>query len=103
MHRSLIAKVSELAKFPSSEEEQRIISGLRWVGLFDSKAPVEARGNLLDTLCATLEKKMAYEKGEKDMVMLQHRFGVTNVRHRCHPFVEQRLNVGCDYRRTAAR
>jgi len=54
----LIAKVVELAQFPNKEEQQRIISGLRWIGLFDSKAQVEARGNLLDTLCATLERKM---------------------------------------------
>ena len=47
--------------------------------MFDS-SPVEPRGNLLDTLCATLEKKMQYEKGEKDMVMLQHKFEITKVR-----------------------
>jgi len=74
---TLVAKVVELAKFESEEEQQRIISGLKWIGLFDSKAAVEARGNLLDSLCASLEKLMQYEKGEKDMVMLQHRFEVT--------------------------
>jgi len=73
---SLVAKVVELAQFPNKSEQQRIISGLRWIGLFD-KTPVEPRGNLLDSLCATLEKKMQYEKGEKDMVMLQHKFEVT--------------------------
>jgi saccharopine dehydrogenase (NADP+, L-glutamate forming) len=34
------------------------------------------RGSLLDCLCATLEEKMAYQPGERDMVFLQHRFGV---------------------------
>jgi saccharopine dehydrogenase-like NADP-dependent oxidoreductase len=67
-----VARVKELTKFPSVEEEQRIIAGLRWIGLFDKTAPVTPRGNLLDTLCATLEQKMQYEKGERDMVMLQH-------------------------------
>jgi hypothetical protein len=28
-------------------------------------------GNPLDTLCATLEKKMQFEEGERDLVMLQ--------------------------------
>lgn len=32
------------------------------------------RGNLLDTLCATLDKECAYAQGERDLVMLQHEF-----------------------------
>jgi saccharopine dehydrogenase-like NADP-dependent oxidoreductase len=72
MFSALVARVKELAKFPSVEEEQRIVSGLRWIGVFDKDAAVTPRGNLLDTLCATLEQKMQYEKGERDMVMLQH-------------------------------
>ncbi len=41
-----------------------------------STTPVHRRGNYLDTLCATLEDKMMYAKGERDMVMLQHKFEV---------------------------
>ena len=33
-------------------------------------------GNLLDTLCARLETLMAYAPGERDLVMLQHKFVV---------------------------
>ena len=33
-------------------------------------------GNLLDTLCARLETLMRYEQGERDLVMLQHKFVV---------------------------
>ena len=33
-------------------------------------------GNLLDTLCARLESLMKYEQGERDLVMLQHKFVV---------------------------
>ncbi|CAD6585460.1 MAG: hypothetical protein CYPHOPRED_003082, partial [Cyphobasidiales sp. Tagirdzhanova-0007] len=74
---ALIAKISSLADFPNVSEEQRIIQGLRWIGLFSSDT-VTARGNLLDTLCASLEQRMQYEKGEKDMVMLQHKFEIEN-------------------------
>ena len=57
-------------------ESERIISGLRWIGLFSSE-PVKPRGgNLLDTLCAQLESLMKYEQGERDLVMLQHKFVV---------------------------
>jgi hypothetical protein len=33
-------------------------------------------GNLLDTLCAWLETLMWYEQGERNLVMLQHKFVV---------------------------
>lgn len=75
--RALLARVATLAVFSSPAEEERIVSGLRWIGLF-SDAPVTPRGNLLDTLCATLEAKMQYEEGERDMVVLQHKFEIEN-------------------------
>ncbi|KAF2142985.1 uncharacterized protein K452DRAFT_248668 [Aplosporella prunicola CBS 121167] len=73
----LVWAVSSKASFANNDEKNRIIDGLRWIGMLSSD-PVEPRGNPLDTLCATLEKKMQYEKGERDMVMLQHKFGIEN-------------------------
>jgi saccharopine dehydrogenase-like NADP-dependent oxidoreductase len=72
---ALIAKVKEVCAFPSDAEAQRIISGLRWVGLFSAEK-ITPRGTLLDTLCARLEQLMAYAPGERDMVVLQHKFVV---------------------------
>ncbi|KAK0544976.1 saccharopine dehydrogenase (NADP+, L-glutamate-forming) [Tilletia horrida] len=74
--------------FRSETDEARVLQGLRWLGLFDPKAKVTVRGtaaqarsseglgNLLDSLCATLEEKCRYAPGERDMVMLQHRFEI---------------------------
>ena len=69
----------QLAAFPSESEAARVISGLKWIGLFSSKDKVVPRGspvNLLDTLCGRLEGLMKYEQGETDLVMLQHKFVV---------------------------
>ncbi|CAG8436057.1 749_t:CDS:10 [Ambispora gerdemannii] len=52
-----------------------ILNGFKWLGLFSSDL-VDRRGTLLDTLCATLEEKMKYGEGERDMVILQHKFGI---------------------------
>ena len=52
-----------------------MISGLRWLGLFSDDSIVP-RGNPLDTLCACLERKMQYDPGERDLVMLQHKFEI---------------------------
>ncbi|EMC97322.1 hypothetical protein BAUCODRAFT_33041 [Baudoinia panamericana UAMH 10762] len=71
----LVWAVGSKTTFDNNEEKDRIIAGLRWVGLFsDEKVP--SRGNPLDCLCATLEKKMQYEPGERDFVMLQHKFEI---------------------------
>ncbi|KAL8915830.1 MAG: hypothetical protein Q9208_008827 [Pyrenodesmia sp. 3 TL-2023] len=65
-----------------TEEKDRIIAGLRWIGLF-SEEPITPRSTPLDTLCATLENKMAYEEGERDLVFLQHRFEIEHKDGKC--------------------
>lgn len=59
----------------TGEEKSRVLKGLKWLGFY-STAAIEKRGTLLDTLCATLEKKMKFEEGERDMIMLQHKFEI---------------------------
>ncbi|KAF1981158.1 Saccharopine dehydrogenase [Aulographum hederae CBS 113979] len=73
----LIWAISSKTKFESTDEKDRIVSGLRWIGIF-SDENIEPKGNPLDTLCATLEKKMQYAPHERDLVMLQHVFEVEN-------------------------
>ena len=74
---TLVERVQALCAFPDEAEATRIVSGLRWIGLFSTEEKVQVRaGNLLDTLCARLEVLMKYEANERDLVMLQHRFKV---------------------------
>ncbi|PSS36920.1 hypothetical protein PHLCEN_2v1238 [Hermanssonia centrifuga] len=73
---TLVARVKELCSFPDEAEATRIISGLKWIGLFSEEKVKPRGGNLLDTLCAELETLMKYEEGERDLVMLQHKFVV---------------------------
>lgn len=46
------------------------------MGLISTEQTTVRGGNLLDTLCARLEKKLSYQPGERDLVMLQHKFVV---------------------------
>lgn len=71
---SLVSRVKVLCNFPDEAECARIISGLKWIGLFSTEKIHPRGGNLLDTLCAQLETIMKYEPGERDLVMLQHKF-----------------------------
>jgi spermidine synthase / saccharopine dehydrogenase (NADP+, L-glutamate-forming) len=72
----LIEKIVAIAQFPDVAEKRRVISGLGWIGLFSDERVEIRAGNLLDTLCTRLEKLMAYGEGERDLVMLQHKFVV---------------------------
>lgn len=73
---SLVSHIKSVCKFPNESESSRIISGFRWIGLLSSEKVVPRGQNLLDTLCARLEGLMKYEQGERDLVMLQHKFVV---------------------------
>ena len=76
MYSALVERVKAICSFPSESESTRIISGLRWIGLFSKEKATLRAGNLLDTLCARLEGLMKYDEGERDLVMLQHKFVV---------------------------
>lgn len=73
--RSLIQSLSAKAAFASSEEKDRVIGALQWLGLFSAEK-AELKGSPLDTLCAFLTAKLAYGPSERGMVALQHKFEV---------------------------
>ncbi|KAG6012600.1 Saccharopine dehydrogenase [NADP(+), L-glutamate-forming] [Claviceps pusilla] len=75
--KELEAAITAKVEWESPEDRARILSGLRWIGIF-SDEKITPRGNPLDTLCAVLEQKMQFEEGERDMVMLQHKFEITH-------------------------
>ena len=72
----LVWAVSSKTQFKTTEEKDQVVAGLRWLGIFSDSKKIEPRGTPLDTLCATLEPKMMYEPGERDFVMLQHKFEI---------------------------
>jgi Saccharopine dehydrogenase C-terminal domain len=65
-----------VAGFASEAEAERIISGMRWMGILAAEKATIVGRNLLDTLCTQLEKLMSFKEGERDLVMLQHKFVV---------------------------
>ncbi|RKP36015.1 saccharopine dehydrogenase [Dimargaris cristalligena] len=65
--------VSDRFAIEDAGEKERIIHGMKWLGLFSDKL-IAKRGTYLDVLCAALEDKMMYGPSERDMIILQHRF-----------------------------
>ncbi|KAH8656629.1 Apo Saccharopine reductase [Tricladium varicosporioides] len=73
----LLWAISSKTTFKDNDEKDRLIAGLTWIGIF-SDSKIIPKGNPLDTLCATLEEKMQFEEGERDLVILQHKFEIEN-------------------------
>ncbi|KAK9468419.1 Saccharopine dehydrogenase [Lipomyces arxii] len=88
----LLATIDSKATFKDEEDKSRILKGFKWLGLF-SDTPITPKGNPLDTLCSTLEELMQYEPGERDFVMLQHKFGI----EWADGTTETRTSTLCDY------
>jgi len=94
--KDLIWAISSKTTFKDNDEKDRLIAGLQWgektyaplnstpnlsrtfltqwywlcgvVGIF-SDSKIVPKGNPLDTLCATLEEKMQFDEGERDLVV----------------------------------
>ncbi|KAI0125832.1 Apo Saccharopine reductase [Xylariales sp. AK1849] len=73
----LLEAISSKTSFKDDGEKKRLVSGLKWLGIF-SDAKITPKGNPLDTLCALLEEKMSYAEGERDFVFLEHKFEIEN-------------------------
>ncbi|MBT3168423.1 MAG: saccharopine dehydrogenase [Candidatus Cloacimonetes bacterium] len=51
-----------------------ILKKFEWLGFFDdSKIPIK-KGGAIDVLTAIMLEKMSYEKGERDLLVLHHKF-----------------------------
>ncbi len=55
----------------------KIIQRLEWLGLFGDEMIPDA-GNYLDVLSARMQERLFFKEGEKDMLILRHRFIVEN-------------------------
>ena len=46
---------------------------LQWLGVYDKSAPLDtAAGTVIDAFCSLLEKRLAFEENERDMVVMHH-------------------------------
>lgn len=65
-----------VAGFVGLTQDSDVLDRLEWLGLFDDKPlPVE-KGSALDNLGAVMLDKLQYEEGERDMIVLQHKFDI---------------------------
>ncbi|KIY70182.1 saccharopine dehydrogenase [Cylindrobasidium torrendii FP15055 ss-10] len=73
---SLKASIRSVCSFGSDSDADRVLSCLHWLGLFSFTKVTFRAGNLLDTLCANLEVLMKLEDGQRDLVVMVHKYVV---------------------------
>ena len=61
----------------ASPPHSEIIKRLEWLGLFSDEIAPDG-GNYLDILSKRLQEKLFFKEGEKDLLVLRHRFMVEN-------------------------
>ena len=88
-----LSRKAGLDKLARADRDQ-MVNGFKWMGLLSPEVKVEQRGTVLDALCATLEEKMVYGPGERDMVMLQHRFLVKTAQGKLETHLSSLLEFG---------
>ncbi len=85
--------VSKVAKKLNLEKGHFVIQNLEWLGLF-SEESVPDRPSKLDILSEQMLKKMSYRDGEKDMLILRHRFVVENSDNSSETIVATLIDYG---------
>jgi saccharopine dehydrogenase (NADP+, L-glutamate forming) len=70
--------VERLARAAGLDADDEVVSRLEWLGLLSDRRLPESEASSLDVLSNRLEKKLRYREGERDMVVLEHRFVATD-------------------------
>ena len=68
---SLRPSVCEFLELGSDDP---VIEALAWLGLFDTQAVELPESPVIDVLAELMNSRMSYDRGERDMVVLQHLF-----------------------------
>ena len=85
--------VGEAAKKVGLSKESEIIKRLEWLGLFsDEKVPdVDCR---LDVLSHRMQEKMFYKQGERDLLLMRHKFIIENKDKSCDMITSTMIDFG---------
>ncbi|KAJ1890197.1 saccharopine dehydrogenase (NADP+, L-glutamate-forming) [Kickxella alabastrina] len=74
----LLRMIESKIETQDPEARKRVLHGVKWLGITSTEVLASKRGTYLDVLCARLEDLMMYGEGERDMILLQHKFEVEN-------------------------
>jgi len=62
--------------FNTDHNIKRTLRAFEWLGFFDTSKELDPSLTLIDTLCKLLQEVLVFERNERDMILLQHKFDV---------------------------
>lgn len=75
MRRDLTAAAKAKLGISDPKQEKRVLQGIKWLGVFGT-GTIAKGTSILDALADELTKLIPYGPGERDMLMLQHKFEI---------------------------
>jgi len=67
---------NDTSKEQLTEYGVKIIKAFKWLGFFSTSTKVEEQKSTIETLCALMQTKMSLPPGEKDLIIMFHRFKI---------------------------
>lgn len=86
-----------LSVYLNIEENSDIISRFEWLGLLSNNPLNITRGSALDILGERMLKKLQYEEGERDMIILQHIFKASYTDKKAEKITSTLIDFGIPY------
>jgi saccharopine dehydrogenase-like NADP-dependent oxidoreductase len=74
--------------------DSAILARLEWLGLFEGRPLPLAKGSAFDNVAALMVEKLAYAAGERDMIVLRHKFLVRTEAGRNERIVSSLIDYG---------
>jgi len=85
---------ARIARFLDLPEDHPVLERFAWLGLFSQQPLPDDARSPLDALAHLFGDKLAYGEGERDMVVIQHRFGIERARGGRREVVERLVTFG---------
>lgn len=85
---------ARIARFLELPEDHPVLDRLAWLGLFSQQPLPDEAASPLDAVAQLFAEKLPYREGERDMVVLEHRFGVETADGASRRFVERMVTFG---------
>ena len=86
--------VYRLARRLGVDEDHDIVARLEWLGMLSDRVIPAQRASPLDIVTSRLQRKLRYRPGERDSVVLLHRFGATRADGSVRTITKQLLLQG---------
>lgn len=85
---------ARIARFLELQEDHPVLDRMAWLGLVSQQPLPDDARSPMDAVAHLFGEKLSYEEGERDMVVLEHRFGIEGANGARRRIVERLVVFG---------